>query len=216
MASELVRHRFGQSFDRLLRRTQRRRQRTPRPLSVAPSLPPADADLIAAALEGVLTQREPATRRGEAAAVVAAYASLDVAGRRRFFERLAEQFGPRSDEVDRAIAEVGAAGSAAERVAAERGLRMALTPRYALLFHVLTGLPNGVKLLVDLRADLLACRGDDPALRRLDDELAGHLSTVFDVGLLDLHQITWESPAALLEKLIAYEAVHEIRSWGEL
>jgi malonyl-CoA decarboxylase len=38
----------------------------------------------------------------------------------------------------------------------------------------------------------------------------------FDIGLLTLERIDWDSPAALLEKLIAYEAVHEIQSWTDL
>src|SRR5690606_33819614 len=42
------------------------------------------------------------------------------------------------------------------------------------------------------------------------------LSAWFDIGLLDLVEINWNSPAALLEKLIAYEAVHSIRSWDDL
>ncbi|HLG67743.1 MAG TPA: malonyl-CoA decarboxylase family protein [Acidimicrobiales bacterium] len=203
-------------FERLLRRAHRRRQRDRRALAVGAALPPADADRLADALEGVLLQREPVARRAEAAAILEAYTTLNAEGRRRFFERLAQQFATVADDVDHALAAMAGAGSPTERVDAERQLRRALTPRYARLFHVFTGLPNGVKLLVDLRADLLACRGSDPALRGIDDELAAHLSTVFDVGLLQLHRITWESPAALLEKLIAYEAVHEIRSWDEL
>ena len=50
----------------------------------------------------------------------------------------------------------------------------------------------------------------------LDRELQAHLRTLFDIGLLELTRITWDSPAALLEKLIRYEAVNEIRSWDEL
>ena len=169
------------------------------------------------ALESVLAQREPVTRRLMASAVLSAYDKLNDVGRLRFFELMSEQLAPEGAAVDAAVEAVVASVTPNERVAAERELRRVLTPGYARLFHVLTGLPEGVKLLIDLRADLLACRGNDPSLRRLDDELSGHLSTVFDVGLLELQLITWErSPAALLEKLIAYEAVHEIASWDDL
>jgi malonyl-CoA decarboxylase len=82
------------------------------------------------------------------------------------------------------------------------------------LLHLLTGLPGGVKLLVDLRADVRQLlRGEVPMV---EHELDGHLATVFDVGLLRLERITWGSPADLLEKLIEYEAVHEIRGWADL
>ncbi len=55
-----------------------------------------------------------------------------------------------------------------------------------------------------------------PALSALDTDLRELLTSWFDTGFLDLYQITWDSPAALLERLIAYEAVHEIRSWDDL
>jgi malonyl-CoA decarboxylase len=54
------------------------------------------------------------------------------------------------------------------------------------------------------------------ALRSLDRELESRLGAWFDVGFLELQRITWSSPAALLEKLIEYEAVHQIRSWSDL
>lgn len=41
-------------------------------------------------------------------------------------------------------------------------------------------------------------------------------STWFDVGFLDLRPISWDSPASLIEKLIKYEAVHDIKSWDDL
>jgi malonyl-CoA decarboxylase len=81
---------------------------------------------------------------------------------------------------------------------------------------VITGLPDGVAFLVGLRGDLLSMRGRDPALGLLDDELTGHLSTLFDVGLLELRQITWDSPASVLERLMATEAVHAISGWDDL
>jgi malonyl-CoA decarboxylase len=77
-------------------------------------------------------------------------------------------------------------------------------------------LPNGVKFLVDLRGDVMKRAKGDRAMAGLDDELRGLLAQWFDVGFLDLRRITWESSAALLEKLMAYEAVHAIRSWDDL
>ena len=41
-------------------------------------------------------------------------------------------------------------------------------------------------------------------------------STWFDVGFLDLRRISWDSPASLIEKLIRYEAVHDIKSWADV
>jgi malonyl-CoA decarboxylase len=53
-------------------------------------------------------------------------------------------------------------------------------------------------------------------LQSLDDDLRALLTSWFDVGFLELKRITWDAPAALLERLIAYEAVHEIQSWDDL
>src|SRR5262249_24537906 len=115
-----------------------------------------------------------------------------------------------------AVASLAAAVTGAERAAAERELRRVIAPRYAKLLHVVTGLPDGVRLLVALRADVLGMRGDDARLGLFADELTGHLSTLFDVGLLELLRITWDSPASVLQRLMATEAVHAIRSWNDL
>ena len=84
------------------------------------------------------------------------------------------------------------------------------------LLRQFNALPEGVKFLVDRRAELIGIAGQDPALRGLADDLRDLLANWFDIGFLELRRITWESPAALLEKLMAYEAVHEIRGWTDL
>ena len=70
--------------------------------------------------------------------------------------------------------------------------------------------------LVNLRADLLALAPQTASLRALDRDLMRILTSWFDVGFLELQRISWNSPASLLEKLISYEAVHEIESWSDL
>ena len=84
------------------------------------------------------------------------------------------------------------------------------------MLHLFSGLDGGVKFLVDLRGDALRVGAHDPQLAALDQQLKAHLATLFDVGMLALRRITWDAPAALLEKLIAYEAVHTIHSWDDL
>ena len=59
-------------------------------------------------------------------------------------------------------------------------------------------------------------RRDDKLLAALEADLRGLLAAWFDIGFLELQRIDWHSPAALLEKLVGYEAVHEIRSWRDL
>lgn len=84
------------------------------------------------------------------------------------------------------------------------------------LFRRLYAQADSLHLLVELRADMLKWRNQIAGLSVLERELEGLLNSWFDVGMLELRPITWDSPASLLEKLIQYEAVHEIRSWEEL
>jgi len=148
---------------------------------------------VVKAIDNVLRQRETNEQRAATERVLLAYHRLD-----------------------RAVYRVRASRNQAERLLAERELRRAVVPRYAAWLHVITGLPSGVGFLVELRADLLALHTSDPGLGMLDDELTGHLSTLFDVGLLGLRQITWDSPASVLERLMATEAVHAITGWDDL
>lgn len=84
------------------------------------------------------------------------------------------------------------------------------------LFRRLYAQAESLRLLVELRADMLRWRNQVAGLSPLERELEGLLASWFDVGMLELRPINWDSPASLLEKLIQYEAVHEIRSWDEL
>ena len=80
----------------------------------------------------------------------------------------------------------------------------------------INGLPDGTKFLVDLRADLLRFAREAPELRPLEHDLRRLMGEYFDVGFLDLHRITWNSPASLLETFAASEAVHEVTGWTDL
>lgn len=84
------------------------------------------------------------------------------------------------------------------------------------LFRRLYAHTDSLQLLVELRADMLRWHTHIPGLDILETELKSLLSSWFDVGMLELRRISWDSPASLLEKLIIYEAVHEIRSWDDL
>jgi malonyl-CoA decarboxylase len=73
-----------------------------------------------------------------------------------------------------------------------------------------------MRFLLDLRAELLPQLKSDRRLLALDAELESLFSTWFDVAFLELRRISWDSPASLIEKLIKYEAVHDIRSWADV
>ncbi|HVH73845.1 MAG TPA: malonyl-CoA decarboxylase family protein [Stellaceae bacterium] len=155
------------------------------------------------------------TARARAADLGRTYLSLDKAGRERFLRLLAEEFDVDRGNIDRCCAALVAASGRAERAAAEAALRDALEPPRINLLRQFNALPEGVKFLVDRRAELMDLNGD-PALHGLQEDLKRLLANWFDIGFLELKSIAWDSPAALLEKLMAYEAVHAIRSWTDL
>ncbi|MDJ0980186.1 MAG: malonyl-CoA decarboxylase [Kiloniellales bacterium] len=154
--------------------------------------------------------------RLRAAELGQAYLESDAAGRRQFLEILAQRFATDDAAVEDAIIAYRAADDLKGRLVGHHQLRRALQPPRVKLLTQFNALPEGVKFLVDLRADLLPLITEDPHLRDLDRDLRELLTSWFDLGFLDLRRITWDSPASLLEKLIAYEAVHEIRSWDDL
>lgn len=154
--------------------------------------------------------------RARAARLAETYAGLDDAGRRRFLKIIALEFGPDPEQVAGAHAAYQAAVGTPGQWNAESALRRAMRSSRIRILTQFNAIPQGVKFLVDLRADLLRFLEQDPDLAALDRELESRLSAWFDVGFLELHRLTWHSPAALLEKLIEYEAVHEIRSWTDL
>ncbi len=185
--------------------------------NLRPDLPDEDADRLRQQFQDCVEAKGgEVAARARAAALGQTYLGLSPPGRRRFLEILAVDFDTDHAKVDAAIDVLHVAGDAKARRAAERALRqILLPPRRRLLTHF-NALPEGVKFLVDLRAELIGMMGGDQALALLEDDLKGLLTAWFDVDFLEMHRITWDSPAALLEKLIAYEAVHEIRDWNDL
>ncbi|XP_054787267.1 uncharacterized protein LOC129301397 isoform X2 [Prosopis cineraria] len=100
----------------------------------------------------------------------------------------------------------------------ERNLRHALRPLYEVLFDRLNTHPGGLRFLSILRADILSILTEEniSSLRALDSYLKEKLSTWLSPATLELHQITWDDPASLLEKIVAYEAVHPISNLLDL
>ncbi|WP_428493409.1 malonyl-CoA decarboxylase [Rhodopila sp.] len=153
--------------------------------------------------------------RNRSAKLAQTYLTQDDAGRAGFLRTLAG-FDSDPDAVAAAYTKVQAAKDVAERATAKAALRLALEPPRLRLLTQFTSIPDGRKFLVDLRGSLLKLRGGDKLLAALDADLRGLLAAWFDIGFLELQRIDWNSPAALLERLVDYEAVHAIRSWRDL
>ncbi|MFO1060848.1 MAG: malonyl-CoA decarboxylase [Dongiaceae bacterium] len=140
------------------------------------------------------------------------YEALDAAGRLDFFRMLAEAFN----------ADAAAALEAAERFARSgdpaslAALSRAVEPPRQELIRRLNTAPGGTAALVRLRAQLLEVLRGEPRLELVEADLQHLLSSWFNRGFLRLVRIDWNSPASVLERLIAYESVHAIESWDDL
>ncbi|MBK1837926.1 malonyl-CoA decarboxylase [Azospirillum sp. YIM B02556] len=180
-------------------------------------LPKEDAERLKEQIEACLESRGgEVSARARAAQLGRTYLALDPQGRRNFLLMLARDFDVDRDAVAEAMATFQAAADPVARGHAERALRRALEPPRLRLLTQFNALPEGVKFLVDLRAELMEMARGEPLLQALEDDLKNLLRAWFDVGFLEMHRITWDSPASLLEKLIKYEAVHEISGWQDL
>jgi len=181
-----------------------------------PDLPKRDVARMRAEIAACIEGRGgDVSSRARAAALGRAYLSLNPKGRRQFLELVAE-FVPNREAIASCNHKLAAAENEAEYQEAARALRDALESPPERLFRQFNSLPEGVKFLVDLRAELLTYRHADPALARIETDLRYLLTSWFDIGFLELQRITWNAPAALLEKLANYEAVHEVRNWLDL
>ena len=214
----------GSRIERALRRLMRAwrggaagRKRDDSIQDLAPDLPEPDLERVRKQIESCLAGRggEVSARR-RAAELGHSYRSLSEAGRERFLRLLASDYGIDQGAVRTFAAAVVEAEEGEALDAAEDELRRALVAPRVRLFTQFNALPEGVKFLVDMRADLMRLGTRDRGVATVERDLKDLLVSWFDIGFLELRRITWEAPAHLLEKLIAYEAVHEIRSWDDL
>ena len=94
-------------------------------------------------------------------------------------------------------------------------LNMSETKRRELLRRLNQGV-GSTSRLVSMRKDLIRLAVKNPELKRADLDFKQLFRSWFNNGFLVLRPISWARPARILEKIIAYEAVHAIDSWEEL
>jgi malonyl-CoA decarboxylase len=156
--------------------------------------------------------------RGEASGVALAreillrYAELTSGPRIAFFEAIAHRFGPDHQKLDAAIAAWRAKPS--DDTAAQ--VHHAAEPRRQELLRRLNLAPGGTAALVRMREKLLDALDRRADLKVVDNDFVHMFSSWFNRGFLVLRRIDWSTPAAVLEKIIRYEAVHQIRDWEDL
>ena len=140
------------------------------------------------------------------------YAAMDEVGKRAFFRFLASDMDIDPDRVRSTLADYEQAPSKASY----RAFMAAAEPARQELVRRLNQVPGATGNLVTMRRDLLEMARDDDTLAAIDLDFRHLFASWFNRGFLVLRPINWESPAHVLEKIIAYEAVHAIDSWEEL
>ncbi|WP_103173440.1 malonyl-CoA decarboxylase [Paracoccus sp. SY] len=199
--------RFGDLFDMLTDRGRALlRWRDPAGRVTAPPGLPEMGELL-------LSRRGEASGVALARALVTAFEDADEARRLEFLATLADRFGPDPKAIGKALEDMQRDPGSAEAIEA---LHIASEPRRQELLRRLNLAPGGTAALVRMREELLRHLKDNPALRRVDSDFSHLFASWFNRGFLVLRHIDWNTPAAILEKIIRYEAVHAIQNWDDL
>jgi malonyl-CoA decarboxylase len=162
--------------------------------------------------EALLGERGEVSGAVLAREALAAWQALDDEGRAQFFNVLAAEFTPSAEAV----------GKAADAYRYDptprnlRKLRDVLDSGRQELFRRLNMAPGGTAALVQMRTAILAGVRGHPEWQGIDADLLHLFRSWFNRGFLRLERIDWHTSAIVLEKLIQYEAVHEIQGWRDL
>ncbi|MBZ5578727.1 MAG: malonyl-CoA decarboxylase [Acidobacteriia bacterium] len=149
---------------------------------------------------------------GLASETLRVYEALGPSDRGAFFDQLVNEFSPDPEEVGRC----GDAYRKEPTPAHLSRLLRAAEPRRQELFRRLNLATGGTRTLVEMRRQILGDLGQHPSWAAIEADLAHLLTGWFNRAFLVLRRIDWHTPAIILEKLIDYEAVHQIQGWRDL
>lgn len=162
--------------------------------------------------ERLMGLKGEATGLAHAQEILDRYKQLELEDKQSFFMELLNQFGMSGDELEKAIEN----WQQNQDQSSARRLHFASEPRSQNLLRRLNQAPGATLALVEMRSDLLKTLAENPVLKELDKDFSHLFASWFNKGFLQLQRIDWATSAEVLEKVIAYEAVHEINGWDEL
>jgi malonyl-CoA decarboxylase len=160
----------------------------------------------------LLSERGEVSGAALAREVLSEYLQLPEAAHMSFFELLATAFSPRPKDVAGAVDAYRGDPSPDNLIRLQRAVE---APRQE-LFRRLNMAPGGTAALIAMRQRVLSGLKANPSWKGLEADLAHLLGSWFNRGFLTLQRIDWHTPAIVLEKLIAYEAVHQVSGWRDL
>jgi malonyl-CoA decarboxylase len=179
-------------------------------IGIAPR--PATSEGLLDLAGALLSLRGRASGPALASAFFNLYEASDQGARQAFLAQIHDLHPRNAAAIDKAIAQ----WQDKRDEAAAKALSEASESPSRKLIGMLNLAPQGTQRLIALRSDLLSAPDQGPGLKALDRELEDAFTAWFNAGFLELRRIAWDSPAALLERIIRYEAVHEIAGWDEL
>ena len=160
----------------------------------------------------LLSERGEASQTVLAQEIIRAYTGMNSAERRKFFEMLCRNFGPDEAAIVRAAAAYKRTPDAGSLAALSAAVE---APRQELLRRINTA-AHGTETLVAMRGHVLESAANGGDFQPLDADLKHLFRSWFNRGFLRMERITWHTSALTLEKLMAYESVHEINGWPDL
>ncbi|MGH1361091.1 MAG: malonyl-CoA decarboxylase [Burkholderiaceae bacterium] len=180
--------------------------------STEPGAGRADSRSLSEICEALLSERGEVSGQVLACTALERFESLDDAEQIAFFELFTNEFDIDAAQVVEAATNYGEQPS----IASFKRLRTVAEPRRQELLRRLNSAPGATHRLVQMREKLLAAIASRPELARADQDFQHLFASWFNRGFLVMRHIDWQSPASLLEKIIAYEAVHAIHDWDDL
>lgn len=193
----------------LFRRILRSFRRPPTPW---PAAGPRDVKRVISTCRALLSERGEISGTRLATEVLSVYESLGPQGRELFFDLLLDEFSPNPLAIESAADAYCKLPSQSTLTR----LQAAVEPPRQELFRRLNLAPGGIGAMIKLRGQLLNTLAVHPERSAIDADLAHLFRSWFNGGFLILERIDWRTSAVVLERLIQYEAVHQIQGWRDL
>lgn len=171
-----------------------------------------DEQTLTQKCDALLSNLGEATSLARSKEILDAFKALDKEQKLDFFQTICREFGVDDNALKQALDD-WQKNPDDERT---RNIHFASEPRSQELIRRLNLAPGGTAALVAMREDLIAHMKTDASLLSLDKDIRHLFSSWFNRGFLRLEKIDWSTSANILEKVIAYEAVHEIQGWDDL
>ena len=171
-----------------------------------------DLDSILSSCDDLISNKGAAFGITVARDITELYQTLSMENKLLFFKKINEKYKPSFTKVNEAIDNYKNSqneNTLSDLFKVSEGSRREL-------FRRMNMAPNGTSIIVTLREDLLKLLKDNKELRVLDSDLRHLFRAWFNPGFLKLEKITWDTKAAILEKIIKYERVHQIKDMNEL